>query len=268
MSKSVAKMNFGLQFLGTGTSVGIPMIGCQCEVCTSKDPRDNRRRAAALVTLGDKRLLLDAGPDLREQCLKWRVPRVDAVFITHAHVDHLFGFDDLRRFNTIQDNQTITCYAGPETIESIHRIFPYITNKLPGNGLYRPLIDFASVTAPFELLGATCTPLRVVHGNLETYGLRVDYQGHALAYLPDVHIIPDETLALLQGLDLLVLNMLRIRRHPTHLSLHRSLRYAKTIGAKQTFFTHLSHDLTHARLADHLPANIQPAYDGLEVPIA
>ncbi len=254
--------DFSVQFLGTGTSVGVPLIGCQCPVCVSKDPRDQRLRSSLYLSLNGKGLVIDTGPDFRTQCLKWQVPRVDAVFITHLHADHIFGFDDLRRFNTIQDNQVIVCYAGGETLEGMRRIFPYIAETPQVQGLYRPLIRFCAVQEPFECLEAKLTPLPLIHGNLETYGLRIDFRGRSLAYLPDVHEIPEGTLAQLRGLDLLVLNMLRQREHPTHLTLERALCYARQLAPKQTLFTHLSHDLLHEELQAQLPATIAPAYDG------
>ncbi len=257
-------MAFALRFLGTGTSTGLPLIGCTCPVCQSNDPRDQRLRSAASVTLGDKVLLLDTGPDLRAQCLRWQVPRVDAVFITHLHADHIFGFDDLRRYNTLQNGQLIACYAGPETLAGLRRIFPYISDQPNTQGLYRPLINFVAVQHPFEALGAHLTPLPVVHGAVETYGLRIDFAGHSLAYLPDVHEIPEATFPLLEGLDLLVLNLLRKRPHPTHLTLERARAYATRIHARETRFTHLSHDLTHAALEQQLPPSMHLAYDGLE----
>ncbi len=259
---------FSIQLLGTGTSTGVPLIGCGCEVCRSADPRDRRWRSAALVRLGGRALLLDAGPDFRAQCLRWRVGRVDAVFITHAHADHLFGFDDIRRFNTMQGNAVIPCYAGPETLAGVRRVFPYISRRVNAQGLYRPLIDFVPAEAPFEALGARLTPLPVVHGDVETNGVRIDFLGRSLAYVPDVHEIPGGTLALMGGLDLLVLNLLRPREHPTHLSFGRAVGYARAIGARMTRFTHLSHDVTHARLAAALAAedaSFAPAYDGLRV---
>lgn len=259
---------FDFTFLGTGTSVGIPMIGCHCPVCSSTDPRDRRLRTAAYVRLGGQGLLLDAGPDLRAQCLQWQVPRVDAVFITHLHADHIFGFDDIRRFNTLQGNMVIPCYAGAETLEGMHRIFPYITTRPNAQGLYRPLIDFVPVSAPFEALGAQLTPLPVVHGSLETLGVRIDFAGHSVAYLPDVHEIPRTTLRLMEGLDLLVLNLLRLREHPTHLTMTAAVDYARQIAAHQTLFTHLSHDLLHVDLAARLPAGMGVAYDGLTVSLA
>lgn len=265
---SAAGSAFDFTFLGTGTSVGIPMIGCYCPVCSSTDPRDRRWRTAAYVRLGGRGLLLDAGPDLRAQCLQWHVPRVDAVFITHLHADHIFGFDDIRRFNTLQGNAVIPCYAGAETLDGMHRIFPYISTRPNAQGLYRPLIDFVPVSAPFEALGARLTPLPVVHGAFETLGLRIDFAGHSVAYLPDVHEIPQATLRQMEGLDLLVLNLLRLREHPTHLTMAAAVDYAQRIAARQTLFTHLSHDLLHADLAARLPAGMGVAYDGLTVSLA
>ncbi len=260
--------DFSFRFLGTGTSVGVPLIGCDCAVCRSTDPRDRRWRSAAFVMLGGKGLLLDAGPDLRAQCLRWRVPRVDAVFVTHLHADHVFGFDDVRRYNTLQGGQVIPCFAGPETLAGMRRIFPYISDRPNAQGLYRPLIDFVPVQGAFEALGARLTPLPVEHGDVETLGLRIDFVGRSVAYLPDVHVIPAPTLALMGGLDLLVLNMLRERGHPTHLTLARALDYATRVGARRTLFTHLSHDLSHAALEARLPEGIGVAHDGLEVRLA
>ncbi len=259
---------FTFRFLGTGTSTGVPLIRCDCAVCQSPDPRDKRRRSSALVTLGERTLLLDIGPDFRAQCLQWEVPRIDAVFITHLHADHIFGFDDIRRFNTVQDNQVIPCYASAETLEGMRRIFPYISDKPNAQGLYRPLIDFVPVAEPFTALGATLTPLPLIHGTTATFGLRVDYAGHALAYLPDVHIIPEVTLELLRGLDLLVLNLLRERPHATHLTCEQAVAYARQIGARQTYFTHLSHDVLHADWASRLPPTMAIAYDGLTLHLA
>lgn len=259
------RIAFTAQFLGTGTSVGVPLIGCACPVCRSVDMRDKRLRSSLYVTLGEHALLIDAGPDLRTQCLQWQVPRVDAVFITHLHADHVFGFDDVRRFNTLQQNQVIPCYAGPETIAGMKRIFPYISSEPDKQGLYRPLIAFRAVTEAFTLFGATVTPLRVWHGNAETNGLRIDYQGKSLAYLPDVHEIPETTLEQLHGVDVLILNMLRKRAHPTHLTLEQSLTYASKIHARKTYFTHLSHDLFHAEIEPLLPDSVAPAYDGLRL---
>ncbi len=258
----MAAAPFEVQFLGTGTSVGVPLIGCDCPVCTSADPRDKRLRASLCVTLGSQRLVIDTGPDFRTQCLQCRVPRVDAVFITHLHADHIFGFDDIRRFNTLQGNQVIPCYAGPETLDGMRRIFPYIAEKPHVQGLYRPLIRFVPVTEPFETLGARLTPLPLIHGNAETYGLRIDFEGRSIAYLPDVHEIPEGTLAQLRNLDLLVINMLRRRPHPTHLTLDQTLAYVRTLTPRRTLFTHLSHDILHQELLDHLPPDVAPAYDG------
>ncbi len=263
---TVDSNRFRLQFLGTGTSTGVPLIGCQCHVCTSKDSKDKRFRTSAYFTLGDKHLIVDTGPDFRMQCLQWQVPRVDAVYITHLHADHMFGFDDVRRYNTLQNNEVIQCFSGPETIEGMRRVFPYIDDKHNAtSGLYRPCIAFRPITDSTQFYDAKLTPLPVIHGKAETQGLRIDAYNKSVAYIPDVHEIPETTFPLLEGLDLLVLNLLRERPHPTHLTLERALAYAERIGAKQTYFTHISHDLTHEELSTRLKPNQAIAYDGLVV---
>lgn len=262
----MADETFRLQFLGTGTSTGVPLIGCHCETCQSKDPRDKRWRTSAYITVGQTHIIIDTGPDFRAQCLQWQVPRVDVVFITHLHADHMFGFDDLRRYNTLQDDQIITCYAGPETIEGMRRVFPYIDDRPNvAGGLYRPRIVFQPVSDTFAVHQVKFTPLPVIHGKAETYGVRIDAFGKALAYLPDVHEIPEETFALLEGLDVLVLNLLRERPHPTHLTREVAQAYATRICAKQTYFTHVSHDFPHARLEERLADDQLLAYDGLVI---
>jgi phosphoribosyl 1,2-cyclic phosphate phosphodiesterase len=260
----VADETFRVQFLGTGTSTGVPLIGCQCPTCQSTDAKDKRWRTSLYVTLGDAHLIIDTGPDFRAQCLQWQVPHVDAVFITHLHADHMFGFDDLRRYNTLQNDQVITCYCGPETREGMRRVFPYIDDRpnLPG-GLFRPRIVFQSVTTAFEACNAKLTPLPVLHGSAETFGLRIDAFGKSVAYMPDVHEIPEETFAALEGLDVLILNLLRERPHPTHLTRDRAQQYAMRIGAKQTYFTHISHDIPHVQLEQRLGPRQALAYDGL-----
>lgn len=259
---------FRLQFLGTGTSTGVPLIGCQCETCRSVDPKDKRWRTSAYLKIGDAHLIIDTGPDFRAQCLQWQVPHVDAVFITHLHADHMFGFDDLRRYNTLQNDQIITCYCGPETLEGMRRVFPYIDDRPNvAGGLYRPRIVFQAVTEAFTACHAKLTPLPVLHGRAETYGLRVDAFGKSLAYIPDVHEIPEATFGLLEGVDVLVLNLLRERPHPTHLTREIAQAYATRIGAQQTFFTHISHDIPHAQLEQRLGPTQTIAYDGLVIDI-
>lgn len=255
---------FKLLFLGTGTSVGVPLIGCTCPVCTSADPHDNRRRSAVYITLDAQALQIDTPPDFRDQALRFKLPRVDAVAITHLHADHIFGFDDVRRFNTIQHNQVINTYAHPETLKGMKRIFNYISSS-PTDGLYRPLINFIPQDKTFETLGARITPLPVLHGHETTQGYRVDYHGKSVAYIPDCHEIPETTLDLMHDLDCVILDGLRHKEHKTHLTFERAFAYFARIQAHRSYLTHMSHDILHVDLEKILPPNNFVAYDGLEL---
>ncbi len=256
---------FELQFLGTGTSIGVPLIGCNCPVCSSKDPRDNRCRSSLYVTYGKRALLIDTPPDFRTQALRFGVPRIDAVAITHLHADHIFGFDDVRRYNTLQGNAIIPTYAHPETIRGMKRIFDYIT-QTPTKGFYRPLIDFVEQSTPFEpWSGMLVTPLPVVHGDDPMQGYRIDCEGHAIAYICDCHYIPESTLELLHDLDIMILDGLRHAPHRTHLTIDEALDYFERIQAKDSYLTHLSHDVTQAEFDTTLPQGVHAAYDGLSI---
>ena len=260
-----------LLFMGTGTSVGVPMIGCDCAVCHSADPRNRRRRSCLLVSVGDMRVVVDTPQDFREQALEYNLRRLDAVLISHCHADHVFGFDDVRRFNTLQDNAVIPAYAVPPTIADMKRIFDYIATT-PVKGLFRPLIDFREVTGPFDVAPIRgggeplhVIPLPVKHGTGAMTGFRLEAEGHAVGYISDCLEIPPETMELLHGLDVMVLDALRYREHATHLTVDASLALLKRIGAKRSFMTHICHDIDHATLAAALPEGFAPAYDGLRV---
>lgn len=259
-------MTLTLQFLGTGTSVGVPQIGCRCPVCTSSDPRDTRRRSGVYVRAGKVAFVIDTPPEFRLACLAYRVARVDAVVLTHAHMDHVAGFDDVRRFNTLNGRTVLPCYAAAETIEAMHHIFPYITEEPNPRGLYRPMIHFTAVAQPFAIGDVTLTPLPVVHGP-RTNGYLMERQGRRMVYMPDCAEIPPQTKALMQNLDVLVLDCLRERVHPTHMNLERALAVVAELAPRRTYFTHLCHDVSHAALQRKLPRGVRVAYDGLKIRI-
>ena len=278
------------RFLGTGTSVGVPQIGCDCPVCTSSDPRDRRRRCGAYVTAGDgAAFLVDTPPEMRLACLEYGIKKVDAVVLTHAHMDHVAGFDDVRRFNTINGERVpcdpsepgangrdfrivgkpMDCYALPETIAQMHAIFPYIGLKGGERGLFRPQIGFVDATAPFSIGSVSLEAVRVEHSfPCCGYLMRERAAGkgeRTLAYISDCHDIPPASIERLKGVDVLVLNCLRVREHSTHLSLRRALEYIGLVGPGRTYLTHMCHDLTHREWLAALPAGVEPAYDGLEL---
>ena len=275
-----------IRFLGTGTSVGVPQIGCTCPVCTSSDPRDRRRRTGIYVSTESAAFLVDTPPEMREACLAYGIAKVDAVVLTHAHMDHIAAFDDIRRFNTLNGTKVpcapdepgangrtfrivgrpMSCYASAETIESMHRIFPYISCKANEQGLFRPLVEFVPVDGPFSIGDVSLTPFDVPHGP-KTYGYLMESGGRRVGYVSDCSALPDEAVELLAGVDLMVLNCLRKREHPTHLSLARSLAYLERIAPKRGLLIHMCHDVSHAEYLRELPPHIAPAYDGLEVEV-
>ena len=265
---------FKLLFLGTGTSAGVPMIGCDCPVCRSSDPKNHRDRASVYLSVGDMRVLVDTSPDLRMQALRNKIRRVDFILITHAHVDHLFGLDEVRRFNTIQGDEPLPIYAGAPTLADIHRIFDYIFHPAL-KGTYRPKLELHETTGSFTLAknGTTLavSPFLVHHGKTFTQGYRFDYEGRALAYMPDCHELDDPDEPALKGLDVLILDTLRYRPHPTHLSLDESLALIERFKPRRAYMTHLCHDFDHATLIEDLRQRgldgIAPAYDGMEIEI-
>lgn len=269
-------------FLGTGTSAGVPNIGCDCAVCTSSDPRDTRLRAAAAVQFTDQNgsprtVLLDAGPDLRQQALRHRLDRCDAIFFTHNHVDHIFGLDEVRRFNALQQSP-IPIYADAHTMESLRRVYKHVFDRdqnvndsfvahIIPHTLTEAQVEAA---APTRLHGVRFTPLRVLHGKLPILGYRIERDGpepegspFPLAYLTDVSAIPTATWARLTGLRTLVIDALRHRRHPTHFTIAEALHAADRIGAHRTWFIHMSHDVGHEETEADLPPDVRLAYDGL-----
>jgi phosphoribosyl 1,2-cyclic phosphate phosphodiesterase len=255
-----------LTFLGTGTSFGVPQIGCGCPVCRSTDPHDKRTRSGALVETDDASILIDTPPELRLQLIASGVSRVDAVLYTHEHADHTNGIDDLRMFSARQ-RQALPIYGPPETLERLRASFHYIFDDVrPYEGTSKPSLALHALApdVTVEVAGVPVLPLAFQHGYLRVYGYRIG----GLAYLTDVKDVPEAERRRLQGLDVLVLNALWWRPHPTHLSIAEAIETAQSLGARRTFLTHLTHETGHAELAAQLPDGIYPAYDGLTVEVA
>lgn len=281
-----------LTFLGTGTSAGVPTIGCECRVCTSGDPRDNRLRTSAAVSWTDaggqsRVVLIDAGPDLRQQVLRANIVRCDAILFTHNHADHTFGLDEVRRFNVMQQ-AAIPIYAEQHTLEHLGRVYTYIfqKDKNVNDSFVAHLIAYQIAErdvmegGALELHGVRFTPIRAHHGRLPVLGFRIeaseallkamavrgeDSAAFPLAYLTDVSAIPPESYRRLTGLRTLVLDALRHRAHPTHLSIDQALNIALNVGAERTYFVHMAHEVMHEEVEAELPENIHLAYDQLVI---
>jgi phosphoribosyl 1,2-cyclic phosphate phosphodiesterase len=270
--------------LGSGTSSGVPVIGCECAVCRSLDPRDNRMRSSACLRFVDasgqqRVILIDASPDLREQALRQKLTRCDAIVFTHNHVDHTFGLDDVRRFNVLMQSP-IDVFAESHTFEHLHRVYKHIfeRHKNVNDSFVATLVPrMIDPERDFDIHGLRLKPLRLLHGKLPVLGFRVEAIDHhgqiasnqpgplPLAYCTDVSAIPPETWPQLNGLNTLVLDMLRYRHHPTHFTVDQAITAAQQIEAQQTFFTHMTHDIGHAELDAQLPAGMALSYDGLVI---
>lgn len=267
-------MSLTLQFTGTGTSVGVPQIGCSCPTCTSTDPRDKRRRSGAYVRCGGFGILVDTPPEMRLSAIEYGITRVDAVVLTHAHMDHVAGFDDVRRFNTLNGHagadgriigEPLPCYAATETIDAMKHIFPYVGTAPNREGLFRPQIEYRPVADAFVAGPVRVTPLPVEHGPRTNGYLFEEVQGKGIAWISDCAAIPEETRAKIRGVDTLVLDCLRERFHPTHLNLEASLAVVADLKPRRTYFVHMCHDVKHDVFSRKLPSGVELAYDGLEV---
>jgi phosphoribosyl 1,2-cyclic phosphate phosphodiesterase len=249
-----------ITFLGTGTSNGIPVIGCDCAVCQSTDPRDRRTRTSALVRFGALSLLIDTATELRSQALANDIRQIDAVLMTHAHADHTGGFDDLRRFNELHQ-QHLPVYANPTTAAMLRERYAYaFSDQYPFYG-GKPDLILHEIDGPFAVGGQEITPIPVLHGRLPITGFRFA----DLAYITDAKEIPKSSRDLLHDLDVLVLNALRERSHPTHLSISEAVEIVQDVRPRRAFLVHLSHETSHAEAERLLPAGIQVAWDGLTV---
>lgn len=246
--------------LGSGTSVGVPTLGCHCAVCTSTDPRDNRLRPSVLVSYQDRRVIVDTTPDFRAQALRARLERVDSVLYTHAHFDHIMGLDDVRPFNLRQKGR-VPIYAAPDTMASIQRVFEYMFGEEEQESWVLKLDPRLIDGSPLDLFGLPFLPVPILHGSRTIYGFRFG----AAAYLTDHSAIPESSLDLLRGLDVLFLDALRYKPHPTHSTVENSLRIVDRVKPKRAFFTHICHDLPHEATNATLPPHVRLAYDGMKL---
>jgi phosphoribosyl 1,2-cyclic phosphate phosphodiesterase len=246
-------------FLGTGTSVGVPSVGCDCDTCRSADPRDNRLRTSLLLEKDEHKILIDASTDFRQQALRTGINRIDAILFTHAHADHCFGLDDTRPI--MFRRGPISCFATEITWQGLRRVYSYAFEPAPYAGV--PRIIPETIDGAFCLFSLEIEPLTVIHGRLPVTAYRIG----RFAYVTDCNQVPDEACSRLEGLDLLVIDALRFKAHPTHLSVEDSLRYIDRLKPRRALLTHISHDIKHQETSDKLPVGIEIAYDGLQVEV-
>ncbi|MEO1957406.1 MAG: MBL fold metallo-hydrolase [Methylophilaceae bacterium] len=248
--------------LGAGSSAGTPVIGCQCTTCTSGNPRNKRTRCSSIITLDSgENILIDTGPDLRLQVLREGITNVDAVLYTHTHADHLHGIDDLRGFCQVNRKQ-IPLYTYQEAVAHIKEKFGY-TLREPCDFWDLPVLGINEVEAPFKLLGITVTPIPIMHGRMLIFAYRIGN----VAYMTDVSAIPASSMLLLEGLDLLLIDCLRVKEHPTHVNIEQSLDYIAQLNVKQSVLIHMTHDLEYEALTKILPSNVSVGYDGMKIQV-
>jgi phosphoribosyl 1,2-cyclic phosphate phosphodiesterase len=254
-------MRLELTVLGSGTSVGVPAIGCRCRVCLSDDPHDKRTRPSILLRYNNRAVVIDTGPDFRSQALRAGMDRLDAILYTHAHADHVLGLDDIRPFNTLS-GAVVPIYGNRKAIDGLRRIFQYVFDgNYPWGGV--PLVEAHTISGPVELFGLEFVPVLVRHGYLEVFGFRFG----PIAYLTDYNEIPEPSVRLLHGVDVLFLDALRHDPHPTHMTVAQALKEVERISPKQAFLTHIAHDLGHEETNRGLPAHVRLCYDGMQLAI-
>jgi phosphoribosyl 1,2-cyclic phosphate phosphodiesterase len=253
-------MKATLTVLGSGSSMGVPTLGCNCAVCQSKDPHDRRTRPSVMIEYAGKVVLIDTSPDFYAQAIRERIARVDAVFYTHTHADHILGIDDLRPLSYRHKPQKLPLYARPDAAAFLRKMFGYIFDADYKYGSL-PQLELRPIDDPVELFGARFEPVRLIHGEAEIYGFRFG----SAAYLTDHSEIPEASFRQLEGLDILFLDALRHTPHPTHSTVQNSLRIVSRVKPKRAFFTHICHDLAHEATNATLPPNVRLAYDGMKL---
>lgn len=250
-----------ITFLGTGTSYGVPMVGCECRVCTSDDPKNSRTRSSIFISEGEYNILIDAATELRIQCLKNSVKRLDAVLLTHSHADHVLGFDDLRHFNR-KRKTNIPVYGSEETVNNVYSMFSYAFKEATSSGS-KPKVTLIPIEGNLNLSGMEIIPVEVQHGQERVTAYRFE----KFAYVTDVSHIPQDSVEKLMGLDLLIIAALRNVPHEKHFSIEQAIKMVSTLRPKRTYFTHIAHEIDYEETDKTLPAGINLAYDGLSIDV-
>lgn len=258
---NLGRMNVKVTFLGTGTSHGVPVIGCDCAVCQSTDPRNHRTRSSLLVETGGLHILIDTATEFRLQALRTGIKQIDAVLYTHCHADHVFGFDDLRIFSQ-RSGKALPFYGNYDTIAEMLQVFSYVFRKTQVGG-GKPLVKPIIVDGPFQVEGIAVTPIPVYHGSIPIYGYRIG----DLAYVTDCSRLPETSLELLKGLKVLILGVIRYEPHPSHMHVDAALKLAAELQPERTYFTHITHLLDHEQTNSKLPQAVSLAYDGLIIAV-
>lgn len=251
-----------LTFLGTGTSSGIPMLGCKCSVCTSKDPKDTRQRCAVILSTNKHNLLIDAGPDIKNQLITHNITHIDALFITHSHYDHMIGIDELR---PLSFDKAIPLFSDKHTLLQIKHIFDYLFKQplQKGGGLTQLTINEVEAYQEYKLFGHSIVPVSILHGQMPIIGFKIDN----LAYLTDVKTLPNQTIETIKNIDTLIISCLRKNLHETHINIEEMIEFVHKINPRICYTIHMNHELSHQEWSNLLPKNIIPAYDGLEINI-